>query len=85
MVSAHAWNFLEGARIVLGTSEIFLEKKTEMFRSCQNRFGCFSLMKITDPELFRNASKIILVGTGNVLRPTEIFSDLTVAEKCFYE
>jgi hypothetical protein len=27
MVLAHAWN-LEGARIVLGTSEIFLEKKT---------------------------------------------------------
>jgi len=51
------------------------EKKPEMFRSCQNRFGCFSLLKIIDPELFRNASKIILVGTGNVLRPTEIFLD----------
>src|SRR3990170_6720029 len=61
----------------------FRRKKPEMFRSCRNRFGCFSLMKITNPELFRNASKIILVGTGNVLRPTEIFSDLTVAEKCF--
>jgi hypothetical protein len=67
MVSEHAWKFLEGARIVLGTSEIFPEKKPEMFRSCRNRFGCFSLMKITDPELFWNASKIILGGTGNVL------------------
>jgi hypothetical protein len=28
MVSAHAWNLLEGARIVLGTSGIFPEKKT---------------------------------------------------------
>jgi hypothetical protein len=27
MVSAHAWKFLEGARIVLGTSGIFSEKK----------------------------------------------------------
>jgi hypothetical protein len=85
MVSAHAWKFLEGARIVLGTSGIFPKKKPEMFRSCRNRFGCFSQMKITNPELSRNASKIILVGTGNVLRPTEIFLDLTVAEKCFHE
>ena len=72
---AHAWKFLEGARIVLETSGIFSEEKMEMFRSCQNRFGCFSQMKITNPELFQNASKIILVGTGNVLRPTKIFSD----------
>jgi hypothetical protein len=28
MVSAHAWKFLEGARIVLGTSGIFPERKT---------------------------------------------------------
>jgi hypothetical protein len=85
MVLAHTWKFLEGARIVLGTSGIFPEKKPEMFRSCRNRFGCFSLMKITNSELFRNASKIILVGTGNVLRPTEIFSDLTIAKKYFRE
>jgi hypothetical protein len=53
MVLAHTWKFLEGARIVLGTSGIFPEKKNpEMFRSCRNRFGCFSLMKITDSELF---------------------------------
>jgi hypothetical protein len=49
------------------------EKKPEMFRSCRNRFGCFSQMKITNPELFRNASKILLVGTGIFLRPTEKF------------
>jgi hypothetical protein len=30
-------------------------------------------MKITKPELFRNALKIILVGTGNVLSPHEYF------------
>jgi hypothetical protein len=44
-----------------------------MFRSCRNRFGCFSQMKITNPKLFRNASKIILVGTGNVLSPHKYF------------
>jgi hypothetical protein len=73
---------LEGAKIVLG---FFWKKKPEMFWSCRNRFGCFSQMKITNPELFWNTSKIILVGTGTILRPTEIFSDLTVAEKCFHE
>ena len=30
-------------------------------------------MKITKPELFRNALKIILVGTGNVLSPHKYF------------
>ena len=44
-----------------------------MFRSCRNRFRCFSQMKITNPELFRIALKIILVGTGNVLSPHKYF------------
>ena len=30
-------------------------------------------MKITKPELFRSALKIILVGTGNVLSPHKYF------------
>jgi hypothetical protein len=30
-------------------------------------------MKITNPELFWNMSKIILVGTGNVLSPHKYF------------
>ena len=30
-------------------------------------------MKITKPKLFRNALKIILVGTGNVLSPHKYF------------
>jgi hypothetical protein len=30
-------------------------------------------MKITKPELFQNALKIILVGTGNVLSPHKYF------------
>jgi hypothetical protein len=30
-------------------------------------------MKITNPELFRNALKIILVGTENVLSPHKYF------------
>jgi len=30
-------------------------------------------MKITNPELFRIALKIILVGTGNVLSPHKYF------------
>jgi hypothetical protein len=64
---------LEDARIILETSEIFLEEKPEMFRSCRNRFVCFSQMKITNPELFRNAMKIILVGTGTVLSPHKYF------------
>ena len=44
-----------------------------MFRSCRNRFRCFSQMKITKPELFRLALKIILVGTRIVLSPHEYF------------
>ena len=48
---------------------IFRNKKPEMFRSCWNRFRCFSQMKITKLELFQNALKIIMVGTGNVLSP----------------
>src|SRR3990170_4688643 len=44
-----------------------------MFWSSRNRFRCFSQMKITNPELFRNALKIILVGTGNVLSPHKYF------------
>ena len=44
-----------------------------MFRSCRNRFRCFSQMKITKLELFRNTLKIIIVGTGNVLSPHKYF------------
>ena len=44
-----------------------------MFRSCRNRFRCFSQMKITKPELFRLALKIILVGTRIVLSPHAYF------------
>ena len=44
-----------------------------MFRSCRNRFRCFSQMKITKLELFQNALKMIMVGTGNVLSPHKYF------------
>ena len=44
-----------------------------MFWSCRNRFRCFSQMKITKLELFQNALKIIMVGTGNVLSPHKYF------------
>ena len=44
-----------------------------MFLSCQNRSRCFSQMKITKLELFQNALKIIMVGTGNVLSPHKYF------------
>src|SRR5213083_426295 len=44
-----------------------------MFRSCRNRFRCFSQMKITNLDLFRITLKIILVGTGNVLSPHKYF------------
>ena len=43
-----------------------------MFRSCRSHFRCISQMKLK-PELFRNALKIILVGTGNVLSPHKYF------------
>ena len=56
-----------------------------MFRSCRKCLGCFSQMKITNPELFRNALKIILVGIGIILRPTEIFSDFSDAKKWCHE
>jgi hypothetical protein len=74
-----------GCQIVLVTSGIFLEKKTRNVPELPETCGSFSLAKITGLEMFWNASKIILVGTRNVLRPTEIFSDLTIAEKCFHE
>jgi hypothetical protein len=64
---------LEGARVILETSGNFLEEKPEMFRSCRNRFRCFSQMKITNLELFQNALKIILVGSGIVLSPHKYF------------
>jgi hypothetical protein len=38
-----------------------------MFRSNRKSFGSFSLKKIIDLKMFRNASRFILVGTGNVL------------------
>ena len=44
-----------------------------MLRSCRNHFRCFSQMKITKLELFWNALKIILVGTGNILSPHKYF------------
>ena len=44
-----------------------------MFRSRRNRCCCFSLMKITFPEMFRSMPRIILEGAGNVLGPSGIF------------
>ena len=44
-----------------------------MFRSCRNRFRCFSQVKITKLELFQNVLKIVMVGTGNVLSPHKNF------------
>ena len=42
-------------------------------------------MKNTNPELFWNAPKIILVGIGIILRPIEIFSDFLDAKKWCHE
>jgi hypothetical protein len=67
LVPAHAWKFLEGARIVLINSGIFPERNPEMFRSSRDRNGSFSLKKNIVPELFRNAFEIVLVGTGIIL------------------
>jgi hypothetical protein len=44
-----------------------------MFRSCRKCLGYFSQMKISDPEMFRNTSKIILGGAGNVLSTQKNF------------
>ena len=49
-------------------------EKLELLRGCRIHFRCFSQMKITNPELFQNALKIILVGTGNVLSPHKYFN-----------
>ena len=43
-----------------------------MFRSCRKCYGYFSQMKISDPEMFRNTSNIILWGAGNVLSTQKI-------------
>src|SRR3990170_7537161 len=63
-----------------------------MFRSCRNHFRCFSQMKITNPELFQNALKIILLGTGNVLSPHKYFqfertlkNDVVNSESAFWD
>jgi hypothetical protein len=47
--------------------------KTENVPELPEPLQIFSQMKITKPELFRNALKIILVGTKNVLRPHKYF------------
>ena len=80
MVSALAWKFLEGPRIGLGTFGNFRREKPKMFRSCRNRRCCFSLIKITTPEMFRIMPRRILEGAGNVLGPSGIFQ-----KKCFAE
>jgi hypothetical protein len=85
MVSKHAWKFLEGARIVLGTSGIFPEKKTGSVPELPEPLWLLFADEIIDLKMFRNASRIVLVGTRIILRPTEIFLDLTVAGKWFRE
>ena len=80
MVSALAWKFLEGPRIGLGTFGKFRREKPKMFRSCYNRRCCFSLIKITTPEMFRIMPRRILEGAENVLGPSGIFQ-----KKCFAE
>jgi hypothetical protein len=85
VVSAHAWKFLEGARIALGTFGIFPRRKTRIVPELPEPLWLLFADEIIDLKMFRNASRIVLVGTGIILRPTEIFSDLTVVEKWFHE
>ena len=68
----HFGNFLE-----------FSEIKTENVSEPPVPLWPFSQMKFTNLKLFQNKSKIILVGTGIILRPTEIFSDLVDAKIVF--
>ena len=70
----HSGNFLE-----------FSEIKTENVSELPVPLWLFSRMKFTNLKLFQNESKIILVGTGIILRPTEIFSDLVDAKNCLHE
>jgi hypothetical protein len=85
MVSAHVWKFLEGARMILGTSEIFPEEKNESVPELPEPLWLLFVDEIIDLKMFQNTSIIVLVGTGIILRPMEIFSDLTVEEKWFHE
>ena len=80
MVLAFAWKFLEGPRIGLGTFGNFRREKPKMFRSCRNRRCCFSLIKITTPEMFRIMPRRILEGSGNVLGPSGILQNFFFAE-----
>jgi hypothetical protein len=73
MVSAHVWKFLEGARMILGTSEIFLERKTGSVPELPEPLWLLFADEIVDLKMFWNASRIVLVGTGIILRPTKIF------------
>jgi hypothetical protein len=85
MVLAHIWKFLEVARMILGTSGIFPEKETGSVPELPEPLWLLFADEIIDLKMFRNASRIVLVGTGIILRPMEIFSDLTVVEKWFRE
>ena len=64
MVSAHVWKFLEGARMILGTSGIFPEKETGSVPELPEPLWLLFADEIIDLKMFRNASRIVLVGTG---------------------
>jgi hypothetical protein len=85
MVSAHVWKFLEGARMILGTSGIFLKKETRSVPELPEPLWLLFADEIIDLKMFWNVSKIVLVGTGIILGPMEIFLDLSVTEKWFRE
>ena len=51
-----------------------------MFRSCRKCLGYFSQMKLSDPEMFRNMSKIVLGVARNVLS-TQNFSRIFQTRK----
>jgi hypothetical protein len=69
--------------MILGNSGIFSEKKTGSVPELPEPLWLLFADEIIDLKMFRNASRIVLVGTGIILRPTKIFSDLTVAKNGF--
>jgi hypothetical protein len=71
--------------MILGTSGIFPEKETGSVPELPEPLWLLFADEIIDLKLFWTASRIVLVGTGFILRPMEIFSDLTVAEKWICE
>jgi hypothetical protein len=85
MVSAHVWKFLEGARMILGTSGIFSEKETGSAPELPEPLW---LLFAEEKHCSENVSECVqncFSGYWNYSKTHRNFSELTDAEKCLHE